>query len=116
MGQQTYKNQGIYVHTVDRSLIADAGKAYYKAKIDEALAGGCTHVVISFTNGDSFINSESIGSLTYTYTEARKKGGFVALAKPPPKLQDILIRTKLADQFLSYDSLDEAVQSILEKR
>ena len=63
----------------------------------------------------SYVDSMGIGEMVGVYTRVRKLGGNVKLCHVSPRVQEILIATRLDDVLESLGSEDEAVARMTQR-
>ncbi len=85
---------------------ADVGaSAALREALLSAIERGDVHVICDLGDTD-FICSDALGVLITAYLKARGRGGYVRLAHPQPRLQEILKQTRLDHLFDVYASVD----------
>ena len=82
----------------------------FKSIVDE----GKKNVVVNLRR-TSYANSLGIGMLIGAYTSIRNSGGELVLAHVIDRINNILIVTKLLLIFKTFETMDEAVDYLLEK-
>jgi len=84
------------------------------AALREALLGaietGDVRLVCDLAETD-FICSDALGILITAYLKARSRGGFVRLASPPSRLEEIFETTRLNRLFHIFPTTSEALQA-----
>jgi len=89
---------------------SDKFHRFFKQLIEE----GKTDVVVNLKR-TPYMNSLGIGMLLGAYTSIRNAGGNLVLAHVIDRIQNILIVTQLAIIFKTFDTVDEAVDYLLDK-
>lgn len=79
-------------------------------KLHEIIEAGKKRVVIDLSQVD-WMNSTGLGILISTLTTLRNNDGELKLANVTEKIQSLLVITKLAPVFDSFDTIDDAVKA-----
>src|SRR6266851_6583085 len=79
-------------------------------KVRSLLQQGCKKLVVNLA-GVAYVDSAGLGELVRAHSTAARQGGRVKLIGITKKINDLLIITKLATVFESYDSEPQAVTS-----
>lgn len=87
----------------DASLLHD--------KLHEVIEAGKRKVVIDLSKVD-WMNSTGLGILISSYTTLRNNDGELKLANVTDKIRSLLTITKLVTVFDTYDSVEEALNSL----
>jgi len=89
---------------------SDKFHQFFKSIIDE----GKKNVVVDL-HRTSYANSLGIGMLIGAHTSIRNSGGELVLARVIDRINNILVVTQLCLIFKEFDTVDEAVDYLLEK-
>ena len=79
-------------------------------KVRSLLQTGERQVLLNLS-GVAYIDSAGLGELVNAFTTVKKQGGSLKLVGVTKKLKDLLVITKLATVFDSYDTEAEALES-----
>jgi anti-sigma B factor antagonist len=79
-------------------------------KVRSVLQTGEKQVLLNLS-GVAYIDSAGLGELVNAFTTVKKQGGALKLVGVTKKLKDLLVITKLATVFDSYDTEAEALES-----
>jgi len=79
-------------------------------KVRSLLQTGEKQVLLNLS-GVAYIDSAGLGELVNAFTTVKKQGGSLKLVGVTKKLKDLLVITKLATVFDSYDTEAEALES-----
>ena len=85
----------------------------FKRVFDEQIAScaGSPKFLIDFAHV-TILGSSGLGALTGGYVSVEKRGGLVALINVGPNVQNLMIRSKLVEQFEPFDSEEEAIEAL----
>jgi anti-sigma B factor antagonist len=86
------------------------GADQVRDKVKGVLAEGKRHVLINLGQV-SYMDSAGLGELVQAYSTVSKAGGALKLVSPTKRLKDLLVITKLATVFESFDDESAAVAS-----
>ena len=89
---------------------SDKFHQFFKSIVDE----GKKNVVVNLHH-TPYANSLGIGMLIGAYTSIRNSGGELVLAHVNDRIMNILVVTKLLLIFKTFETVDEAVDYLLEK-
>jgi anti-sigma B factor antagonist len=101
---------GIHGKLLGGSDESDKFHQVFKTIIDD----GKKYVVVDL-HRTSYANSVGIGMLIGAYTSMKNSGGDLVLANVIDRINNILVVTQLCLIFKTFDSVDEAVDYLLEK-
>ena len=79
-------------------------------KVRSVLQTGEKQVLLNLS-GVAYIDSAGLGELVNAFTTVKKQGGALKLVVVTKKLKDLLVITKLATVFDSYETEAEALES-----
>ena len=79
-------------------------------KVRSLLQSGEKQVLLNLS-GVAYIDSAGLGELVNAFTTVKKQGGSLKLVGVTKKLKDLLVITKLATVFDSYETEAEALES-----
>ena len=86
------------------------GAEQVRDKVKSVLQSGQKHVLVNLA-GVSYMDSAGLGELVQAYSTVHKQGGKLKLVNPTKRLHDLLVITKLATVFDSFDDEAKAVAS-----
>ena len=103
--------QGVCVLDIDGPITLGAdGSEKLGDKLRSVLQGGEKRVLLN-VGALAYIDSAGLGELVNAFTTVKKQGGALKLVGVTKKLKDLLVITKLATVFDSYDTEAEALES-----
>ena len=85
----------------------------FKRAFEEQIAT-CTGIpkfLIDFADV-TIMGSSGLGALTGGYVSVEQKGGLVALVNVGTSIQNLMIRSKLVEQFEPFDSEETAIEAL----
>ena len=88
------------------------GADQIRDKVKAVLAEGKRQVLINLGQV-SYMDSAGLGELVQAYSTVSKSGGALKLVSPTKRLKDLLVITKLATVFESFDDESAAVASYI---
>ncbi len=85
----------------------------FKRAFDEQIASftGTPKFLVDFA-GVTIMGSSGLGALTGAYVSVEQKGGLVALVNVGTNIQNLMIRSRLVEQFEPFESEDEAIEAL----
>ena len=85
----------------------------FKRAFDEQIAGctGTPKFLVDFAHV-TIMGSSGLGALTGAYVSVEQKGGLVAIVNVGTSIQNLMIRSKLVEQFEPFDSEEEAIEAL----
>jgi anti-sigma B factor antagonist len=86
------------------------GADQIRDKVKGVLQEGKRHILVNLARV-SYMDSAGLGELVQAYSTVSKQGGALKLVSPTKRLKDLLVITKLATVFDSFDDEDAAVAS-----
>jgi len=89
---------------------SDKFHQFFKSILDE----GAKNVIVNLGR-TPYVNSMGIGMLIGTHTSFRNSGGELVLARVIDRIKNILVVTQLCLIFKTFETVDEAVDYLLEK-
>jgi anti-sigma B factor antagonist len=95
---------------VSGNVTLSDGAEQLRDKVRGVLAEGKKQVLVNLAHV-SYMDSAGLGELVQAYSTVAKQGGKLKLVSPTKRLKDLLIITKLATVFDSYDDEATAVGS-----
>jgi anti-sigma B factor antagonist len=95
---------------VNGHVTLNDGADQIRDKVKAVLADGKRHVLINLAQV-SYMDSAGLGELVQAYSTVSKSGGALKLVSPTKRLKDLLVITKLATVFDSFDDETAAVAS-----
>ena len=102
---------GVAILDIDGPITLGQGSAELLSdKIRSLLQQGQRQLIVNLA-GVPYIDSTGLGALVHSFATATRQGGALKLLNSTKKLHDLLVITKLATVFDSYDSEAAAVQS-----
>ena len=95
---------------VSGNVTLNDGAEQVRDKVRSVLHQGRKHLLVNLAKV-SYMDSAGLGELVQAYSAAAKAGGKLKLVSPTKRLQDLLVITKLATVFDSFDDEAAAVAS-----
>jgi anti-sigma B factor antagonist len=95
---------------VSGSVTLNDGADQVRDKVKSVLQDGKRHILVNLAKV-SYMDSAGLGELVQAYSTVSKAGGALKLVSPTKRLQDLLVITKLATVFDSFDDEASAVGS-----
>jgi anti-sigma B factor antagonist len=86
------------------------GSEQVRDKVRSVLQQGQKFLLVNLSKV-SYMDSAGLGELVQAYSTVAKQGGKLKLVSPTKRLQDLLVITKLATVFDSFDDETKAVAS-----
>jgi anti-sigma B factor antagonist len=86
------------------------GAEQMRDKVRSVLQEGGKHVLVNLAKV-SYMDSAGLGELVQAYSTVAKQGGKLKLVSPTKRLKDLLVITKLATVFDSFDDEEAAIKS-----
>jgi anti-sigma B factor antagonist len=103
--------QGVCVLDIDGPITLGAdGSERLGDKVRSMLQTGERKIILNLASV-AYIDSAGLGELVNAFTTVKKQGGALKLLGVTKKLRDLLVITKLATVFDSYDAEAAAVES-----
>ena len=103
--------QGVCVLDIDGPITLGAdGSEKLGDKVRSVLQAGDKQVLLNLASV-AYIDSAGLGELVNAFTTVKKQGGSLKLLGVTKKLKDLLVITKLATVFDSFDSEAAALES-----
>jgi anti-sigma B factor antagonist len=102
---------GVAILDIDGPITLGQGSVELLAdKIRSLLQQGQTQLIVNLARVP-YIDSTGLGALVHSFATATRQGGTLKLLNSTKKLHDLLVITKLATVFDSYDSEAAAIAS-----
>ena len=102
---------GVVILDVDGPITINQGSAALLAdKIRSLLQQGEKQLIVNLA-GVPYIDSTGLGALVHSFATTTRQGGTLKLLNSTKKLHDLLVITKLATVFDSFDSESAALAS-----
>ena len=106
-------------HREDVVILELSGKIFgtaaleFKRVFDEQIASftGTPKFLIDFAHV-TILGSSGLGALTGGYVSVEKKGGLVAIVNVGTNVQNLMIRSKLVEQFEPFENEDKAIEAL----
>jgi anti-sigma B factor antagonist len=95
---------------VEGQLTLGDGADRLRDKVRSLLQGGQKQFIVNLA-GVPYMDSAGLGELVQAYATTRKQGGTLKLMNTTSRLRDLLVITKLATVFDSFDNEAAAVAS-----
>ena len=95
---------------MDGPITVGAGAEQLTDKVRSLLHQGQKHLLINLA-GVPYMDSTGLGAMVHAYATATRQGGSVKLLNSTKKLHDLLVITKLATVFESFDNEPVALAS-----
>ena len=103
--------QGVCVLDIDGPItLGTDGSERLGDTVRTVLAGGEKNVLLNLASV-AYIDSAGLGELVNAFTTVKKQGGALKLVGVTKKLKDLLVITKLATVFESFDTEAAALES-----
>ena len=100
----------VKVLDVTGQITMGQGNTQFKDKIHSVVNQGHKQILVNL-GGVSYVDSAGLGELVNAFTTVKKQGGALKLVGVTKKLKDLLVITKLATVFDSYETEAEALES-----
>jgi len=104
------EQNGIVILEPNGKIMGGPDATLLNDKLHEIIEAGKKQVVIDLSQVD-WMNSTGLGILISTLTTLRNNDGELKLANVTEKIQSLLVITKLAPVFDSFDTIDDAVKA-----
>ncbi len=104
------EREGITVLEMKGRITLGKEATALREKCAELIAAGVKNVVFNLQNID-FIDSTGLGALVMTATTARKNGGNVKLVNLSKRNIELLVMTRLATAFETFNDEQDAINS-----
>jgi anti-sigma B factor antagonist len=101
---------GVSILDVSGSVTLSDGAEQLRDKVRSLLQDGKKQVLVNLDKV-SYMDSAGLGELVQAYSNVTKQGGKLKLVNPTKRLTDLLVITKLATVFDSFDDEAGAVAS-----
>lgn len=111
LSQKTVRDTAVV--EISGKMIGGPDATKLQTIIRSIIDGGGKTVVVNL-HRTSWANSLGIGMLIGAYTSMRNAGGNLALAHVADRINDILAITQLALIFKEFDTVDEAIDYLIE--
>jgi len=95
---------------VSGNVTLNDGAEQVRDKVRSVLQQGRKFLLVNLSKV-SYMDSAGLGELVQAYSTVAKQGGKLKLVSPTKRLQDLLVITKLATVFDSFDDETAAVNS-----
>lgn len=95
---------------VSGNVTLNDGAEQVRDKVRSVLQQGQKNLLVNLARV-SYMDSAGLGELVQAYSTVKKQGGKLKLVNPTKRLQDLLVITKLATVFDSFDDETAAVAS-----
>jgi anti-sigma B factor antagonist len=101
---------GVTILDVTGQVTLNDGADQIRDKVKAVLQDGRRQVLINLAQV-SYVDSAGLGELVQAYSTVKKQQGQLKLLSPTKRLKDLLVITKLATVFDSYDDESAALAS-----
>jgi len=108
------ETRGVAVVEIHGKLLGGAGESEKFHKCFKAIVADGRNSAVVNLHGTSYSNSLGIGMLIGAHTSIKSAGGELVLANVADRINSILVVTQLALIFKTFESVDEAVDYLLE--
>ena len=95
---------------VSGNVTLNDGSEQLRDKVRSVLQQGQKYLPVNLSKV-SYMDSAGLGELVQAYSTVAKQGGRLKLVSPTKRLQDLLVITKLATVFDSFDDEPTAIAS-----
>lgn len=107
--------QGVCVLDINGPITLGAdGSERLGDRVRSLLQAGERQLLLN-VGGVAYVDSAGLGELVNAFTTVKRQGGVLKLVGVTKKLQDLLVITKLAGVFPTFDNEDAALQSFIAK-
>lgn len=100
----------VIILDVSGNVTLSDGAEQVRDKVRSILQQGNKFVLVNLAKV-AYMDSAGLGELVQAYSTVAKQGGKLKLVSPTKRLKDLLVITKLATVFDSFDDEDAAVAS-----
>ena len=107
---QQREREGIAILDMKGRITLGKEATTLREKAAELAAAGQTNVILNLHDVD-FIDSTGLGALVICATSARKKGGNVKLVNLNQRTIELLVMTRLATAFETFNDEQDAINS-----
>jgi anti-sigma B factor antagonist len=107
---QQREREGIAILDMKGRITLGKEATTLREKAAEMAAAGQTNVILNLHDVD-FIDSTGLGALVICATSARKKGGNVKLVNLNQRTIELLVMTRLATAFETFNDEQDAINS-----
>jgi anti-sigma B factor antagonist len=109
------EREGVVVLDMKGRITVGKEATALREKVAELAAAGQRNVVFNLQDVD-FIDSTGLGALVICATSARKNGGFVKLVNLNKRNIELLVMTRLATAFETFNDEQDAINSFYPDR
>lgn len=104
--------EGIIILELSGKIFGTAALEF-KRVFEEQIAScpGTPKFLVDFADV-TIMGSSGLGALTGAYVSVNQKGGLVAIVNVGPNIQNLMIRSKLVEQFEPFESEDKAIEAL----
>ncbi len=112
MAVNVRQREGVIILELSGKIFGTAALEF-KRVFDEQIASckGAPKFLIDFADV-TIMGSSGLGALTGGYISVEQKGGLVALINIGTNIQNLMIRSRLVDQFEPFDNEDQALEAL----
>ena len=112
MAVNVRQREGVIILELSGKIFGPAALEFKKA-FDKQIASctGTPKFLIDFADV-TIMGSSGLGALTGGYVSVEKQGGLVALVNIGTNIQNLMIRSKLVEQFEPFESEEEAIEAL----
>ena len=104
--------EGVIILELSGKIFGTAALEFKKVFEEQISSStGSPKFLIDFAHA-TIMGSSGLGALTGEYVSVEQKGGLVALVNIGTNIQNLMIRSKLVEQFEPFDSEDEAIEAL----
>lgn len=107
--------EDVGIYELNGNLIGETDGIPITESFSDKLEEGVLRFIIDL-KGLQHINSSGLGVLITLLTKARKVGGELTLANPSDYIKNLLLITKLNTIFQIHTSVEEAINSFMDKQ
>ena len=112
MAVNVRRREGVVILELSGKIFGPAALEF-KRVFDEQIANctGTPKFLVDFAHV-TIMGSSGLGALTGAHVTVEQKGGLVALVNVGMNIQNLMIRSKLVEQFEPFDSEEEAIEAL----
>lgn len=107
---KTKEVDNVLILEVEGEIMGGADAESFRSIVYNAIEDDKVFIVVDLTKA-KWMNSSGLGMLISGLTTVRSSGGDLRLANVPERVRRPLEITKLESVFMSYDSVEEAINS-----
>lgn len=112
MAVNVRQREGVIILELSGKIFGPAALEFKRA-FEEQIASctGSPKFLVDFADV-TIMGSSGLGALTGAYVSVEQKGGLVALVNVGANIQNLMIRSKLVEQFEPFENEDKAIEAL----